>query len=506
VSEPSVPCDAGTPPRGPWREVALLFLKLGTISFGGPAAHNALMEDEVVRRRGWLSRERFLDLLSAANLIPGPNSTELAIHVGWQRAGWRGLLAGGLGFILPATLIVTVLAWLYTTYQKLPQLDALLYGVKPVVLAIIVRALLRFGHTALKIPNPNPSPPRGRGQGEGGGSDAPTPTYLGQSSMTTAEAVALPADPTLPQPHPARAGGRSGPLKSWALGALCLSAFVLNLIGVHELIVLFGAGALWMVVERLAMQAGTPLPPRGEDGVRGNAAPPKPSADPAAARDTMSHPLGGRTGNGTEPTRYVCAWLPASWPPAWAAPAGAAAAGAPAVGAAAVGLWPMFWFFVKVGSVLFGSGYVLLAFLRADLVERWGWLTEGQLLDAIAIGQVTPGPLFTTATFIGYLLGGLPGALLATAGIFLPAFIFVGVSAPIIPRLRRSPTAAAFLDGVNVASLALMAVVTCYLVRTALVDLPTCGLALAAALCLLRFPLNSAWLILAGGLLGLCLA
>jgi chromate transporter len=372
-------------------EVAKLFLKLGTTAFGGPAVHIAMMEDEVVRRRQWISREDFLDLLSATNLIPGPNSTEMAIHIGHRRAGWAGLLVAGACFILPATLIVGVISWAYVSFGSLPQAKALLYGVKPVVLAIVLQAVWRLGRSALK-------------------------TKL--------------------------------------LMILGVANAVLNFLGMNELVILFGTGMLMTV------------------------------------RSLTSGKKGGFAG-----------FLPGIWS---CIPAAAATATAgPAIAAAPFGFWPMFLFFVKIGSVLFGSGYVLLAFLRADLVDRLHWLTEGQLLDAIAIGQITPGPVFTTATFIGYVLSGVPGAILATAGIFLPAFIFVAISGPLVPRLRRSPVAGAFLDGVNAASLALMAVVMIQLARAAFVDLPTMVIGAAAAFLLLRYKLNSTWLVLGGTIAGM---
>jgi chromate transporter len=372
----------------PLREIAALFLKLGCTAFGGPAAHVALMEHEVVRRRGWLTRGEFLDLLGATNLIPGPNSTELAIHIGHRRGGWPGLFLAGTCFILPAMFIVGVIAWAYVTYGVRPEAGRLLYGVKPVIVAAIVQALWSLARAAVKT--------------------------------------------------------------KW-LAALGVLAAALNFAGVNELVVLFGAGAV-MLGARLFRQ------PRA------------------------SSALG------------VLPLLGLSWP------AGAAATAAP------FSLGALFWFFAKVGSVLFGSGYVLLAFLRADLVERWHWLSETQLLDAIAVGQITPGPLFTSATFIGYILGGPLAALVATVGIFLPAFFFVAISSPFLPRLRASPVMGAFLDGLNVASLALMAVVTAQLARVALVDARTIVLAVLAGGVLLTWRLNSAWLVLAGAGLGLLLA
>jgi chromate transporter len=365
-------------------ELARLFLKLGTVAFGGPAAHIAMMEDEVVRRRGWLTRAQFLDYLGATNLIPGPNSTEMAIHIGYGRRGWPGLLVAGLGFILPAALIVAGCAWAYVRFGTAPAVGRVLYGVKPVVIAVVLHAVWGLGRAAVKTP--------------------------------------------------------------W-LGALGTGAVVANALGVNELVVLAAAGASALFARDVRHLAGCCVP----------------LGAPAAA--------------------------------------GTAAVGAGATGAA-VGLWPLFGVFAKVGSVLFGSGYVLLAFLRADLVQRFHWLTERQLLDAVAVGQVTPGPVFTTATFIGYVLAGGAGAAVATAGIFLPAFVFVAASGPLVPRLRRSPLAAAVLDGVNVASLALMVVVTWHLGRAALVDWASVGLGLISALLLLRYRVNSAWLVVFGGLVG----
>ena len=379
------PCSRLTEPRGrALLEVARVFLKLGLVGFGGPAAHIAMMEDEVVRRRGWLSRERFLDLLGATNLIPGPNSTEMAIHVGHLRAGWAGLVVAGASFIFPAFLIVLGCAWAYVRFGTLPAASGLLYGVKPVIIAVVVQALWGLGRVATR---------------------------------------------------------------TRSLAAVGLVSLVAVAAGVHELVVLFLAGAV-LAGACWARRAGA-----------------------ASAR----------------------AWLPLL----------ALAAAAPGSAAVSFGIVPLFLFFLKVGSVLFGSGYVLLAFLRADLVERWGWLSEAQLLDAVAVGQLTPGPVFTTATFIGYVLGGLPGAVLSTVGIFLPAFVFVALSGPLVTRIRRSPVAGAFLDGVNVASIALMAVVTAQLARAAIVDLPTVALALVAAVLLIRLRVNSVWLVFAGALVGL---
>jgi chromate transporter len=380
-------------PRTSLSELAGLFLKLGTIGFGGPAAHIAMMEDEVVRRRGWLTRAQFLDYLAATHLIPGPNSTEMAIHIGHARAGWPGLIVAGCAFILPATLIVAAFAWAYVRFGTLPEVAGLLYGVKPVVIAVIVQALWGFGRSAVK---------------------------------------------------------------SYGLAALGLAAGAATMAGVHELVVLAAA---------------------------------------ALAAAILFHRPGavGKAG-----TAVTLAMAPGVLPASTSALAAAAAPGA-----AAATLGALFGVFVKIGAVLFGSGYVLLAFLRADVVERLGWLTEQQLLDAVAVGQVTPGPLFTTATFVGYVVAGGTGAAVATIGIFLPAFVFVAVSGPLVPRIRRSPVAGAALDGVIVASLALMVVVTWQLGRAALIDQATALLAIASALLLIRFRINSAWLVAGGAVIGL---
>ena len=378
------------------REIAVVFLKLGTIAFGGPAAHIAMMEHEVVRRRRWISSEQFLDLVSASNLIPGPNSTELAIHVGRMRGGTPGLLVAGACFILPAALIVTALATMYVRYGAMPQAAAVLYGVKPVVVAIIVVALWRLARTAVK---------------------------------------------------------------SWILAAITALAIVATAFGANEIVLLAAAGVVAVLVHRIRRP---PSPSPEADN--------KPGTAPSVAGLV---PLGGVAS-------------------AFAA-------------AAKVSLWPLFYYFVKVGSVLFGSGYVLLAFLRSGLVERNGWLTESQLLDAVAVGQVTPGPVFTTATFVGYLLAGRAGAAVATIGIFLPAFVFVALSAPFVTRLRRSSVAGAALDGINAASLALMAVVSFHLARAALMDVGTVTIAVLSLLILIDGRINSAWLVGAGAALGLVL-
>ena len=364
------------------RELVWLFGKLGFTAFGGPAAHIAMMEDEVVRRRGWMTHERFLDLLGATNLIPGPNSTEMAIHIGHARAGWPGLVVAGLAFIVPAVVIVTAIAWAYVRYGALPEVTSVLYGVKPVIIAVVVQALWGLGRTAIK---------------------------------------------------------------TRVLAAVGIAALAASLAGVNELAVLVAAGFVVAIIHRVRER----------------------------------------------PLRTAASWLPLL-----------GASSATSTTATTFGLWPMFLFFLKIGSVLFGSGYVLLAFLRGDLVQRLHWLTEPQLLDAVTVGQITPGPVFTTATFVGFVLGGVKGAAVATLGIFLPAFVFVALSGPLIPRIRSSATAGAVLDGVNVASLALMAAVAIELGRTAIVDVPTAALAAIGAVVLVKYKPNSAWLVVGGATIG----
>jgi chromate transporter len=364
-------------------EVAGLFLKLGLTAFGGPAAHVAMMHDEVVKRRKWVDDQQFLDLLGATNLIPGPNSTEMVIHLSFLRAGWPGLVIGGVCFVLPAMLIVTFLAWAYVRLGHSPAATWLLYGIKPPVIAIIAKALWDLGRKAAK-----------------------------------------------------------GPLAI----AVGLIVFGLYFVGANEIALLFAGGLVVMVGANLRRLTGTEM--KG-----------------------ILLPLG--------------------------------ALGAPALLAAPFSLGILFLTCLKIGAVLYGSGYVLLAFMRADFVTRLGWLTDQQLVDAIAIGQVTPGPLFTAATFVGFVLGGLPGALLATLGIFLPSFVFVAATNPFIPRMRNSPWLSGLLDGVNVSSLGLMAAVTVQLGRASLVDPLTVALALAALGLILRFRVNSTWLVVGGALVGL---
>jgi len=329
----------GKPKPGSLKEVIYLFLKLGFTAFGGPAAHIGMMHDEVVKRRKWLDEQEFLDLLGATNLIPGPNSTEMVIHLSFKRAGWRGLILGGMSFILPAMLIVLGLAWLYVQYGAYPQVEWLLYGIKPVVIAIVLQALWSLGRKAIK---------------------------------------------------------------DKLSGFLVVGVVILYWLGVNEIGLLFGGGFVFFLIKhlknlKLQHIAGIALP---------------------GSLLTFA------------PQALATAPLPL-----------------------------LFFTFLKIGSILYGSGYVLLAFLHADFVVQLGWLTDQQLIDAIAIGQVTPGPVFTTATFIGYILAGVPGALLATLGIFLPSFVFVALSSPLIPKLRNSKFFGSLLDGVNATSLGLMAAV-----------------------------------------------
>lgn len=360
------------------REVALLFLRLGVTAFGGPAAHTAMMHDEVVRRRRWVSDERFVDLVGATNLIPGPNSTELAIHLGWERARGRGLVLAGICFIVPAAVMVGLLAWAYVEYGQTPALEGILYGIKPVVIAIVVGALLKL-----------------------------VPTVA----------------------------------KSRVLGVFAALAVAAYLAGVNELVLLAAGGILaagWQALR--TMQA-----------------------------DRLS------------------SWLPIG-------------AFVPIVD---VELGRLFLVFLKIGAVLYGSGYVLLAFLEGEVVGRLGWLTSEQLLDAVSVGQVTPGPVFTTATFVGYVVGGFWGAVLATVGIFLPSFLFVAVLTRLVTWMRSSATLGAALDGINATAVGLMAGVSVQLAGDAIVDALTVAVAAGTALLLWRTQLNSAWLIAGGAAIGM---
>jgi chromate transporter len=366
-------------------EIAFVFLKLGTIAFGGPAAHLAMMEEEFVRRRRWITEADFLDRLAAANLIPGPSSTEVAIFVGQLKRGWRGLMVAGSCFIIPAAVIVSLIAWAYMRFGALPRAAGILYAIKPVVVAIVIQALGKLARTGVR----------------------------------TAELAGI-------------AGLAAG---LWFLGLSPIAVLVV-------------AGIV------------------------------------AAASLTMKNRLVALSVLGTPGVLVVLGLLVAT---------GATVS---------FGLPRLFLSFLKIGSVVFGSGYVLLPFVRAEFVEHLHWLTDKQLIDAVAVGQFTPGPLFTTATFIGYVVGGVAGAVVATVGIFLPGFLLVAASGPLIPRIRRSALASAALDGVIAGSLALMAVVTWQLGKTAIIDRTTLVVFLVSVLALLRFRVNSAWLIGAAGVVG----
>ena len=389
--------DSARPPQhSSLRELAAFFLLLGTTAFG-PAGHIAMMEDELVSSRKWLSREKFLDLLGASNLIPGPSSSELAIHIGYLRAGWAGLLVAGVCFVLPAALMVGALAWVYVHFSKLPATSAILYGVKPIVIAVVLQALWGLSRAAVK---------------------------------------------------------------SKFLALLGFISVVLGAFGLHPLLLLLLAGSGAVLVDLIA--------------------------GAVSSKQRVSFALFAPFSQVTTRSASITA-----------ATMGAAAMAAP------VSVISLFAVFLKIGAVVFGSGYVLLAFLRTELVVQRRWLTDSQLVDAIAIGQVTPGPVFTAATFIGYLLHGARGAIAATVGIFLPAFLLVALSGHLLPLIRESRLAGAFLDDVIVASLALMGVVTWQLARASLVDLVTVAVALTSAIALLRFRINSTWLVLAGALVGL---
>lgn len=368
------------------KELAQVFLKLGILGFGGPAAHIAMMEEEIVIRRQWFTRSQFLDLLGATNLIPGPNSTEMAIHIGYSYGGWLGLAIAGICFILPAVVITTGFAWLYLTWGSLPAVTPILAGIKPGVLVIVLAALGRLGEKSFK---------------------------------------------------------------NRKLFGIALFVVILVLVGIPEAIALIGGGILgmfWLVD--------------------------KPS-------------------QGTLPILLLL--------------------GTPTKTAViSPTLLKLGLFFLKVGSILFGSGYVLFAFLEGDLVNQYGWLTQQQLLDAIAVGQFTPGPILSTATFIGYLILGIPGAMVATLGIFLPSFFFVALSHPFIAKLRQSQWTSAFLDAVNASSIALIGVVTFKLAQASLFpsnenlfgNLSPFLIAAIAGIAVFRYRVNSAWIVIGSGILG----
>lgn len=370
-------------------ELAFVFLKLGMIAFGGPAAHIAMMEDEFVRKRGWITEEDFLDRVAAASLIPGPSSTEVGIFIGRSLRGWSGLVVAGCCFIIPAAILVSLIAAAYVRFGALPQAEGILRAIKPAVIAVILQALWKLGKTAAK---------------------------------------------------------------TWVLGLIGVASALLNFVGVSPLLVLAFAGVSSGIAWWWQKSKRNPVALCG------------------IALTKMFSPV--------------------------SLTALAVAAVAP------IRLGRLFLSFLKIGSVVFGSGYVLLAFLRSEFVDHLHWLTEKQLIDAVAVGQFTPGPVFTTATFIGYLVGRLPGALIATLGIFLPGFVFVAISGPVIPKIRRSAVAGAVLDGVVVGSLALIAVVAWQLGKASITDWLTVSILVVSVIAILRFKVNSAWLILGAGIVG----
>ena len=371
---------------GSLREVTLLALRLGFTAFGGPAAHIAMLRHEVVERSQWLSNGRFLDLMGVTNLIPGPNSTEMVMHIGRERAGWKGLVAAGSAFILPAASITLVFAWLYVRYGTTTVGESMLDGIKPVTLAVILQAVWTLGRTAAK--------------------------------STTHVAVSV------------------------LVG-------VLYLLGINELLLLFGGAALAYAAHKMM-----------------------------AAPASISLLAPGLLGSATS-------WLAATDP------------------AVSYNGLRLFVGFLKIGGLLYGSGYVLVAFVEGEFVERLGWITEQQLLDAVAVGQFTPGPVFTTATFIGYLTGGFSGAVIATVAIFLPGFIFVAIAHRLIDRLLEIAWVRPLLDGINAAAIGLMAGVALILAREAVAGPWTALVGIVALLLLIRFRLNSALLIVGGALLGI---
>ncbi|MFB2936046.1 chromate efflux transporter [Aerosakkonemataceae cyanobacterium BLCC-F154] len=371
-------------------EIAKLFFKLGIIGFGGPAVHISIMEDEVVKRRQWLTREQFLDILGATNLIPGPNSTEMAIHIGYIRGGWLGLIIAGVCFIVPAVTITAIFAWIYVKFGQLPQVTPFLSGIKPVVLAIILNAIWRLGKSAFKS------------------------------------------------------------RKMWLIAIPVAGA---TWLGLNEAIALLLGGFLGMFWLQISDKFNQP-------------------------NNNLNSLLI------TLPFSTLLAKV------------------TPFPKPENIPLWQLGLFFLKVGSVLFGGGYLLIAFLEGELVGQYHWLTKQQLLDAIAVGQFTPGPILSTATFIGYVISGIPGAIVATIGIFLPSFLFVLILNPLIPLLRNSQWTAAFLDAVNVSAVALMAVVILRLATVTLVDPIAILLAIIAAILTIGYHVNPAWLVLGGGFIG----
>jgi chromate transporter len=367
------------------KEVALLFLRLGATAFGGSAAYIAIMQQETVTKRGWLDDQKFLDMLGISNLIPGPSATEMALYIGLERAGWLGYLASGLLFIIPGMLITIAVAWAYVRYATLPAVGWILYGIKPIIIAIIIKALWDLGRKGIK-----------------------------------------------------------GPLTA-TVGVAAVAAYLL---GLNALAVLFAGAAVVLL-----FQSGKHF--RTHPSSLFLLSPMLPLRLPTFAADKV-------------PFKQTTLFLT----------------------------------FLKIGALIYGGGYVLYAFFNSEFVSHLGWLTHQQLLDAIAVGQVTPGPVFSSATFVGYLMGGWQSALLATLAIFLPAFFFVALASRILPSIRKSWWAGALLDGVNVSALGLMAAVTWQLGRTAVIDWFTIVLMIMTLIIVLRVKINSTWLILGGALIG----
>jgi len=386
--------------QGSLTELAKLFFKLGIITFGGPAAHIAMMEEEVVNRRQWLTRKRFLDLVGAINLIPGPNSTELGIIIGYIRAGIPGLIVSGLSFILPAVIITGTLAWAYVKFGLIPEVSFLFFGIKPVVISVILIAVIRLGKT----------------------------------------------------------GARN--LQLLLIG---IAVAIASLLGVSAIVVLFAGGIIGMILHIK------------------------------------------KTSGNIKISYWIITALCQFWEMLKAGKAKAAmtiSAAGTATAIGSVSLWKLSVFFLKIGAVLYGSGYVLVAFIEDGLVKDTGWLTNQQLLDAVAIGQFTPGPVLSTATFVGYLIAGAPGAALSTIAIFLPSFVYMLILYPIFPKLRASAKMSAFLDALNISAVGLMAAVTVRLASTTLIDPKAVLIAVAAIIGGMRFRLNAAWLVLGGALVG----
>lgn len=364
---------------GELKELARLFLKLGTIGFGGPAVHIAMIEEEVVRKRKWLTEDHFLDLVGATNLIPGPNSTEMTMHIGHERAGWKGLVVAGACFIIPAVIITAIFAWAYQLYGHLPTVQPFIYGIKPAIIAVVISLMIKLGRKALK---------------------------------------------------------------TFELGIIGSLAAIAVLVGYNEILVFFAAGLVGIILSLIKQSAKT---------IKG--------ISPFILLQ-VSNPL------------------------------------------VHISEYKLFWIFLKIGSILYGSGYVLFAFLDAELVGR-GWLSKQQLIDAIAVGQFTPGPVFSSATFIGWQLGGIGGAIAATVGIFLPSFLLVAILNPLIPKLRKSKLMSAFLDTINIVSIALILAVIIEMGRETLLDWRTILITLISFGVTFYFKkLNTAFIIIGGALLG----